>query len=173
MTQSKPMNNYESKQEIALYPSMLLWLQTFLEIKHTNALVMTYDVHAIDLSDFIQRNNYTRFFPEYATYKIRVDLLGVIIENDTCKLVFVEVKDTALSLINLSQLLGYCKILRPEFAYLISPRGLSRPLSQLLTHFNRIDILEFDKNKFARVARWNPTRNAIELDSIIPPLGHL
>jgi len=167
------MNNYESKQEIALYPSMLNWLQTYLENKHPKATIKTYDVHAVDLSDFIQRNNYTKFFPEYATYKIRVDLLGVIIENDKCKLVFVEVKDTPLSLINLSQLLGYCKILRPEFAYLISPQGLSRPLSQLLVHFNRLDILEFDKNKFARVAKWNPTRNAIENDSIIPPLGSL
>ena len=90
-----------------------------------------------------------------------------------CTLVFVEVKDTQLSLINLSQLLGYCKILRPEFAFLISPKGLSRPLSQLLVHFNRLDILEFDKNRFVRVAKWNPTRNAIENDSIIPPLGSL
>jgi hypothetical protein len=125
------------------------------------------------LSDFIQRNNYTKFFPEYATYKIRVDLLGIILEKDKCRLVFVEVKDTPLSLINLSQLLGYCKILRPEFAYLVSPKGLSKPLSQLLIHFNRLDILEFDKNKFVRVAKWNAVRNAIEIDSIIPPLGSL
>lgn len=167
------MNSYGSKQEIALYPSMLRWLQTYLENKHPKTTIKTYDVHSIDLSDFIQRNTYTKFFPEYATYKIRVDLLGVILENNICKLVFVEVKDTQLSLINLSQLLGYCKILRPEFAYLISPRGLSRPLSQLLVHFNRLDILEFDKNKFARVAKWNSTRNAIENDTIIPPLGNL
>ncbi len=167
------MNNYELKQEIALYPSMLEWLQTHLENKHPKATIKTYDVHAVDLSDFIQRNKYTKFFPEYATYKIRVDLLGVILEKDKCNLVFVEVKDTPLSLINLSQLLGYCKILRPEFAFLISPKGLSKPLGQLLVHFNRLDILEFDKNKFVRVAKWNPTRNAIENDSIIPPLGSL
>ena len=167
------MNNYESKQEIALYPSMLEWLQMYLENKHPKAVIKTYDVHSVDLSDFIQRNNYTKFFPEYATYKIRVDLLGMILEKDKCNLVFVEVKDTSLSLINLSQLLGYCKILRPEFAFLISPKGLAKPLSQLLVHFNRLDILEFDKNKFVRVAKWNPTRNAIEIDSIIPPLGNL
>jgi len=167
------MNNYESKQEIALYPSMLEWLQMYLENKHPKAVIKTYDVHSVDLSDFIQRNKYTKYFPEYATYKIRVDLLGMILEKDKCNLVFVEVKDTSLSLINLSQLLGYCKILRPEFAFLISPKGLAKPLSQLLVHFNRLDILEFDKNKFVRVAKWNPTRNAIEIDSIIPPLGNL
>ena len=167
------MNNYESKQEIALYPSMLKWLQMYLENEHPKAVIKTYDVHSVDLSDFIQRNKYTKYFPEYATYKIRVDLLGMILEKDKCNLVFVEVKDTPLSLINLSQLLGYCKILMPEFAFLISPKGLAKPLSQLLVHFNRLDILEFDKNKFVRVAKWNPTRNAIEIDSIIPPLGNL
>lgn len=167
------MNNYESKQEIALYPSILEWLQMYLENKYPKASIKTYDVHSVDLSDFIQRNGYTKFFPEYATYKIRVDLLGVVLENNKCSLVFIEVKDTSLSLINLSQLLGYCKILRPESAFLISPKGLSKPLSQLLLHFNRLDILEFDKNKFVRVAKWNPARNAINNDTIIPPLGSL
>lgn len=167
------MNNYESKQEITLYPSILKWLQMYLENKHPKASIKTYDVHAVDLSDFIQRNGYTKFFPEYATYKIRVDLLGVVLEDDKCSLVFIEVKDTALGLSSISQLLGYCKILRPKSAFLISPKGLSKPLSQLLLHFNRLDILEFDKNKFVRVVKWNPMRNAIDNDSIIPPLGSL
>lgn len=167
------MTNYDSKKEIQLYPDMLKWLQEYLENKHPDATIKTYDVHSVDLSDFMQRNNYDKYFPEYATYKIRVDLLGVILEKDECNLVFIEVKDTPLSLINLSQLLGYCKILKPEFAFLISPKGLARPLSQLIVHFNRLDILEFDKNKHIRVAKWNSSRNAIEIDSVIPPLGNL
>ena len=130
-------------------------------------------MHSVDLSDFIERIKYTKHFTEYATYKIKVDLLGMILENGKCNLVFVEVKVMALSLINLSQLHGYCKILRPEFAFLISPKGLAKPLSQLLVHFNRLDILEFDKNKFIHVAKWNSSRNAIEIDSVIPPFGNL
>lgn len=165
------MNNKKSKREIALYPQILTWLETYLENKNPKAVVKTYDVHAVDLSDFLQRNKYTKFFPEYATYKIRVDLLGVILKQDKCHLVFVEVKDTPLSLINLSQLLGYCKILKPDFAFLISPKGRAKPLNQLLVHFNRLDILEFNKNKYIRVAKWNTERQAIDNDSVIPPLG--
>ncbi len=44
-------------------------------------------------------------------------------------------------------------------------------MRQLLTHFNRVDILEFDKNKFVTVAKWNTSRNAIDMDSAIPPFG--
>ena len=154
-------------------PENLQSVKQFLENKNIDSVVNAYDVHSVDLSDFIERKHLTKFFPEYATYKIRVDLLGTIIKNNDCKLVFVEVKDTQLSLINLSQLLGYCKILRPESAFLISPRGLSKPLRQLLLNYNRIDILEFDKNKFVHVAKWNPERKSIEMDSLIPPLGSL
>jgi len=167
------MNNYKTKKEIALYPSILRWLQMYLENKHPKVVVKTYDTHSVDLSDFIQRNQYTKFFPEYATYKIRIDLLGIILGKNKCDLVFVEVKDTPLSLSSLSQLLGYCKILRPEFAFLISPKGLAKPLNQLLINFRRLDILEFDKSKFIRVAKWNHVRNAIENDSVIPPFGNL
>ena len=151
---------------------MLEWLQVYLENKNKNADVKTFDVHSTDLSDFFERSEYKKFFPEYAIYKIRVDLLGVVVKKDTCELTFVEVKDTQMSLINLSQLLGYCKILRPKQAFLISPRGLSKPMRQLLTHFNRLDILEFDRNKFVTVAKWNTSRNAIENDTAIPPIGH-
>src|SRR3989304_269318 len=158
-----PMSsNDNSKREISLYPDILRWLQGFLESKHPKSEIKTHDVHSVDLSDFLERNGYKRFFPEYATYKIRVDLIGIIKGKNSCNLVFVEVKDKQLSLINLSQLLGYCKILKPEFAFLISPKGMAKPLSQLLLHFNRLDILEFDNNKYIRVAKWNASRNAIE-----------
>ena len=158
--------------EISLYPQILNWLQGFLESKNSNSKVKTYDVHATDLSDFFERYGYKKFFPEYATYKIRVDLLGVVIADDVCELTFVEVKDTPISLNSLSQLLGYCKILKPDRAFLISPRGLSKPMSQLLTDFGRLDILEFQKGKFVTVAKWNASRNAIENDTAIPPIGY-
>lgn len=164
--------NKRNNREISFYPKMLEWLQEYLENKNKGAGVTTHDVHSVDLSDFFERHKeYRKFFPEYATYKIRVDLLGIVTNKDRCELTFVEVKDTQMSLINLSQLLGYCKILRPKRAFLISPRGLSKPMRQLLTHFNRVDILEFDKNKFVTVAKWNTSRNAIDMDSAIPPFG--
>ncbi|MGH9877913.1 MAG: hypothetical protein ACRD5H_09760 [Nitrososphaerales archaeon] len=160
-------------KEKSLYPSILRWLQDYLTNKYPRALVKTFDVHSVDLSDFIQRHKYTKFFPEYSTYKIRVDLLGLVFEKNMCRMAFVEVKVSALSLMNFSQLLGYCKIVKPESAFLISPQGMAKPLNQLLTHFNRVDILEFDKNRFIRVARWNSSRNAIDFDSVIPPFGNL
>jgi hypothetical protein len=71
---------------------------------------------------------------------------------------------------HVSQLFGYCRIVRPAAAFLISPRSLSKPLKQLLIYFKRIDILEYIPNYFIRIARWDNSRNAIRIDSVIPSL---
>jgi len=161
------------KNEVDYYPTILKWLQIYLENKNTNSIINTYDTHSINLSDLIRREKLTKYFPDYSTYEIRVDLIGTILENQECDLVFVEVKKTSLSLINLSQILGYCKIFQPKQAFLISPTGFSKSLNRFLIHYRRLDILEFEKNKYIRVAKWNTTRNSIETDSIFPPLGNI
>lgn len=162
------MNKKISKKEKSLYEPILNWLREYLENKNPHAKVSVFDVHSINLSDFLERTPFKKFFPEYPTYKIKIDLLGVIQYQNKCSLVFVEVKDGQLNLRHLSQLLGYCKIVNPYMAFLISPRGLSRPLHQLLLHFKRLDILEYRPSYFIKIAKWDSSRNAIRTDSIIP-----
>jgi len=164
------MSEKTSKKEKSLYKPILNWLKEFLENKNPHAKIFVYDVHSRDLSDFLERMPFKKFFPEYSTYKIKIDLLGVIQYQNKCSLVFVEVKDDQLNLRHLSQLLGYCKIVKPAIAFLISPRGLSRPLYQLLLHFKRLDILEYKPNYFVKIAKWDNSRRAIRMDSIIPSI---
>jgi len=101
-----------------------------------------------------------------------IDLVGMVEQKGKCSLTFVEVKYGQLNLRDVSQLLGYSKIVKPEFAFLISPKGLSRPLSQLLKYFNRLDILEYKPNYYIRIARWDSSRKAILMNSVIPPFNY-
>ena len=165
------MDNRVSKKEKSLYKPILNWLGEYLENKNPCAKVSAYDIHSVDLSDFLQKMPFKKYFPEYSTYKIKVDLIGVVEHKDKCLLTFIEVKDGQLNLRDVSQLLGYSKIVKPESAFLISPRGLSKPLSQLLKHFKRLDILEYIPNHLIRIAKWDSSRNAILMDSVIPPFG--
>lgn len=164
-------SNGISKNEIALYPEISNWLTTYLKVKNPKAKITVQDIHAEELSDFLQKTNLKKYFPEYSAYKIKVDIVGAIEQNGICNLVFVEVKDTALSLINLSQLLGYCKIVLPKSAFLISTKGLAIPLHQLLNIYGRTDILNLEKNVVVRVVRWNQMKKTIDTDSVIPPFG--
>ncbi len=166
------MDNKISKKEKSLYKPILNWLDEYLKNKNPRAKVSVYDVHSTDLSDFLQRTPFKKYFPEYSTYKIRVDLVGMVEQKGKCSLTFVEVKYGQLNLRDVSQLLGYSKIVKPEFAFLISPKGLSRPLSQLLKYFNRLDILEYKPNYYIRIARWDSSRKAILMNSVIPPFGN-
>jgi hypothetical protein len=164
------MNKRDPKKEERLYKPILSWLKDFLKNKNPRAKIYVSDVHSVNLSDFLEKTEFKKFFPEYSAYKIKIDLIGIVKTSDKCLLIFIEVKDAQLNLMHLSQLLGYCKIVRPMYAFLISPKGISKPLNNLLVHFKRLDILEYIPNRFIRIAKWDSSRNAIRTDSIIPPL---
>ncbi|MCX7598324.1 MAG: hypothetical protein N2512_05590, partial [Armatimonadetes bacterium] len=70
-------------------------------------------------------------------------------------LFLVEVKARPTNLAALAQLLGYCRIVQPEGAWLLSPLGWSAPLAKLVRDFGRGDLLEFAPGKKIVVARWD------------------
>jgi hypothetical protein len=164
------MNNNTSKREKLLYKPISNWLLEYLKNKNSQDEIEVYDIHKIYLSDFLERQRLIKAFSEYSTYKIKVDLLGIIKKNDKIELVFAEVKDTPLELRSVAQLLGYCKIAKPQQAFLISPKGFGKHLNDLINKFGRVDILEYYQNKKITIAKWEQSRNAIRFDTSIPSL---
>ena len=75
-----------------------------------------------------------------------------------------ECKNTNLTLAHLSQILGYSRVTRPLYSFLISPTGPSQALKSLLLDYQRRDILEYHWPKGKRprkiiVAQWDmPTK---------------
>ena len=156
-------NNTEkiSKQELALYDPMQKWFSVYLQNKNPDAEVIVYDVHKIYLSDFFTKADFRQDFPDYSTYRIKIDLLGVIKRRKQYKLVFVEVKDGALNFSHLAQLLVYSKLVRPAQAVLISPQGLSTHLNDIINKYYRVDMLEYMPNRKIQLSKWNRYRGAI------------
>lgn len=84
------------------------------------------------------------------------------------ELVFVECKNGYLTLINLSQLIGYSCIALPILSILIAPQGMGTTLVKLLTSFNRKDILEFRPNRKIQVLKWDFNKKDIDrMNSVI------
>ena len=160
------------KNEDAYYEEITIWLKKFLEAKYQNHSIYTKDIHSQELTDFIERAGLKRYFPEYSTYKIQVDIIGVIKNEkaDTCSLVFVEVKKGRINLSNLSQLLGYCKVAKPKHAFLISPEFLSRNLKNILIDFKRRDVLEFREQEYIYICKWDTSKQNIDFNNTIPTL---
>lgn len=152
-----------------MYPDIIEWLKNDLKQKFDKKAlnIKVLDTHDSDLANFIMSLNYQKFFPEFSTYKIRQDITGFIKYKDKVDLVFVECKNTSLSLIHLSQLIGYSCIALPIYSILLSPQGMGQTLNKLLKSYNRSDILEFRPNKTIQIIKWDKSKQDIDYTNSI------
>jgi hypothetical protein len=153
-----------------MYPDIIEWLKKNLEQKFGEKArkITVLDTHDSDLSNFIMQLNYQKFFPEFSTYKIRQDITGFIEYIDRVELVFVECKNTRLSLIHFSQLIGYSCIALPIYSILLSPQGMGTTLNKLLRSYNRSDILEFRPQRTIQIIKWDEKKQDVDyVNSIV------
>ena len=161
------------KQEKDMYPLVEMWLQNFLESRHRRAKIQIFDTSRKSLARLIQEQNLIHNLPpEWPSWDIFVDIVGVIREERVTSLAFVECKNTAIQLRHLSQLLGYSRVALPLYSFIIAPQGVSDSLKSLLLTFNRLDILNytFKNGQVSRtisVAKWDESALCIDNGSII------
>ena len=140
---------------------MRTWFRQYFQNKNVGANVEVYDVHKIYLSDFFTKAKFKKDFPDYSTYKIKVDLLGLVEKDNRYKLIFIEVKDGRLNFAHLAQLLVYSKLVRPVQSILISNQGISTHLNDIINKYQRIDMLEYIPGHTIQLAKWDGLRGAI------------
>jgi hypothetical protein len=157
---------YLSEQE--LYPDIIKWFEKYLKGKRPKAEIKAYDTSRQNLSEFLRRHKLNLFFPEFETYVIKVDITASIRYKDRCDLAFIECKLNSINLKDISQLLGYSKVVKPKFSFIISPAGISTPVNALLRIFKRYDILEYKKEFKIKVAQWNKRTQEIDLSTLLP-----
>jgi hypothetical protein len=162
---------YRSEKE--LYPEVVKWLERYLKEKFSKAGIKAYDTSCQDLSDFLRRHKLHLFFPEFETYVIKVDITASLKHKDKCDLAFVECKLNPINLKDISQLLGYSKVVKPKYAFIISPTGISSPVNTLIKIYKRYDILEYSENLKIKIAQWNKTTQEIDISTLLPPGEHI
>ncbi|MEK9136928.1 MAG: hypothetical protein AAB393_07385, partial [Bacteroidota bacterium] len=96
------------------------------------------------------------------------DITGFIVLKDRIHLVFAEVKIAEIGLADVGQILGYSRVARPYLSMLVSLNGCSAPLESILVTYGRYDILEYQKGRMIKIAKWLPNRNDIDPKSILP-----
>ncbi len=153
--------------EKLLYPYISEWLNKYLSTKYKNVNIAVYDSHSINLSRLLQTKSIHTYFPEFDTFEIKVDITAIITVKTKTDLVFIEVKSNPITLKDVGQLLGYCRVAKPIEAFLISPKNMSTALFNLLIKYGKTDILEFDRNVI-KIVKWNNESNDIDYSSIIP-----
>ena len=165
------------KAEKDMYPDVCQWLEAFLKDRFRRAEV---DVHALPhtpISRFLSTYDRGSFPGEWVTWNIKVDVVGFVHHpNRSTDLVFVECKKNRLTLAHLSQLLGYSRIARPLYSFLISPAGFSASLVSLLQEYHRHDVLEYhsEAGKLPRqviIAEWEVATRHLNRHTMIGGAG--
>jgi hypothetical protein len=112
--------------------------------------------------------------PWWATLDIAVDVTGAALSTERngrkiLHLAIVEVKTHAINLRDLSQVTGYAKVVLPDFAFIISPKGWSESLHRLIRDFGRVDVLEYAPKRKVIVAKWNTISQSVRAGDVLTP----
>ena len=159
--------------EAQLYPDVIDWFQRILKDKHKKSDITVYDTSRENLSEFLRRKKLDIYFPEFETFVIKVDITGVILKGDKCQLAFIECKLNDISLRDISQLIGYSKVVKPTISIIASPKGISQPVHILFNVFKRYDILNYVDKYEIKIGKWNSQTKEIDPATIIPHGRHM
>jgi len=159
-----------SKEEEKLYPEIKEWLQNYLTDKYKGyAVETTYETSRRNLDVVLKSKGI--ICKEAIGLQIKIDIVAILKRGNDFKLVFVEVKDTNLTLKDLGQLWGYTQLIDPVESFLISSKELGQ-LSHIFNVLKREDLLKYGTkiNKFMQIAKWDKRRNCIDYSSLTPKL---
>lgn len=161
------------RSEKEMYPLVVLWFQSTIQQRHKRSKVTVYDTSRTALSRFLERIGLSDVFPDCATYEIRVDVTAIIQSPKSARLAFVECKLSPIALRDIAQLLGYSVVAEPLYSIIVSPSGITSAVQQLLTVYQRFDILEYARGRRITVATWNQERGEVLASSVLPPGAHI
>lgn len=150
-----------------MYAPVAAWLRRFMAGRFPRSEVRVEDTHSTVLSRFVQDEGIQRFYPEYQSFDVMVDVVGLVRSTKMCNLVFVECKLNPITLRDVGQLLGYSLVVQPAASFVISPRWWSSSLKSLLETYGRTEVLQYGKRAI-RVCKWDSDRQTVLLESVFP-----
>jgi len=141
-----------STPEFDTYEPLRIWLELSLQ-KNCDARSVAWITAEQNLANFLTGIDHEAIdmIDNLTDLRIRPDIVGLIPSSG--ELAFIESKVTSLNLREVGQLLGYCLVAQPRFAFLISTMPIDTHLRELIRLHpelvqygvnRKIDLLHFD-----------------------------
>ncbi|MEM4204034.1 MAG: hypothetical protein QXS54_08200 [Candidatus Methanomethylicaceae archaeon] len=150
-------------REEEMYPEVAAWLHSYLRQSARGSSVRVLVAHRKKLNSLIRDQLSTaqqQSLPlGWQSWDVQVDVVGFALDEHRARLAVVECKLSQVNLAHLSQLVGYVRVVNPDWAFLLSPQGIHARLRRLLAVYNRKDILYYgdlcrNSPKHIIVAKW-------------------
>lgn len=154
--------------EKEMYPDVCAWFKKTLLEKHEKSKIHIQDTSRKVLSKWLVEKGLHRLFPDYQTYEIEVDIIGIIEKDDKAFLGMIECKLNPITLRDLSQLIGYSKVALPLYSIILSPKGVSKSMHLLFNVSRRNDVLNYSTDRHIIIGKWSEQRKELDFSSIIP-----
>ncbi len=154
--------------EIELYPSIEKWLNEYLKEGYPRYEVKTTYKSSTHSLESVMKE-YGIVLSKSLLLNIKIDILGILEYRKHYELVFVEVKDSMLTLKDLGQLWGYTQLINPIESFLISSKGLGI-LSEIYNTLKRRDLFVYGTKgeRTMKAAVWSDKSGSIDYSSLIP-----
>jgi hypothetical protein len=146
-----------STPEFDTYEPLRTWLQSTLRKNHDVKSVAWITAEQ-NLANFLSGIDHEAIdmIENLDDLRIRPDIVGLLPSSG--ELAFIESKVTSLNLREVGQLLGYCLVAQPRFAFLISTKPIDTHLAELIAlhpalvqygENRRIELLHFDTSSMS------------------------
>lgn len=149
------------------------WLREFLCMRYPEAEVVVEETMRRPIAWFLRRERLLKYFPIGFNYLLNVDVCGAVIllakggRYGDALLTIVQIQTSPISLKDLGKFAGCAKIIRPAYAFLISPEGWSGTLHRLVRDFGRTDILEYAFGRYIVVAKWDIASQSVRPGEVL------
>ena len=151
-----------------MYPEVCTWFEKILLEKHPNSKIHVQDTSRKVLSRWLVEKGFHKLFPDYQTYEIEVDIVGIIEEDNKAFLGMIECKLNQITLRDLSQLLGYSRVALPLYSIILSPESVSKSMHLLFNVLRRNDVLNYSSDRHIIIGKWHEKRKELDYSTIIP-----
>ena len=126
------------------------------------------------LSRWLETAGLADAFGQHVTFDVRIDVVGVALEDGTARLALVQCKLRRIVLRDVFHATGSGRVCQPWRSIIVSPAGVSRPVAELFNTYQRYDVLQYGPGIEDKViiATWDKQRQSIVSGSVIPPGFH-
>lgn len=84
------------------------------------------------LRDVIRSVGLASRCPESSTLSMKIDVVALIRHGASNALIFGKIRQSPLSIADIGEMAAYCQVAGPAYAFISSPRGISKGLNSLI-----------------------------------------